>query len=126
MLANRGLADALKSLGRQAPMPVHVVTAGVTRQPVEIESAVYFICAEALQNATKHATGATGVWVRLNQTPTALRFEVRDDGPGFTPRDHDGRGLRNMHDRMEAVGGQLTIESQPGRGTRVLGYVELP
>ena len=97
----------------------------MTRHPIKIESAVYFSCSEALQNAAKHAAGASGVWLRLSQTPRALRFEVRDDGAGFTPDEHDGRGLRNMHDRMDAVGGRLAIESRPGHGTCVRGYVAL-
>ena len=106
-------------------MPVHVVAVGVTRHPIEVESAVYFTCVEALQNALKHAVGATGVWIKLSQTRTRLSFEVRDDGPGFTPDEHDGRGLRNMHDRIEAAGGQLAVESEPGHGTRVTGSVSL-
>ena len=84
MLTDRGLPDALRSVAAQAPMPVRVVAVGVSRHPIEIESAVYFTCAEALQNAVKHAGGATGVWIRLSQTRTSLRFEIRDDGPGFT------------------------------------------
>jgi signal transduction histidine kinase len=126
VLTDRGLPDALRSVAAQAPMPVHVVAAGITRHPVEIESAVYFTCVEALQNALKHAGGATGVWIKLSQPHKTLHFEVRDDGPGFTPDDHDGRGLRNMHDRIEAIGGDLTIETKPGHGTRVVGSVQLP
>jgi signal transduction histidine kinase len=126
LLTDRGLPDALHSVAAQAPMPVPVVAVGVSRHPIEIESAVYFTCVEALQNAVNHAGGATGVWIRLNQTSTSLRFEVRDDGPGFTLADHDGRGLRNMHDRIEAIGGELTVETHPGRGTRVIGSIQLP
>jgi signal transduction histidine kinase len=125
LLTDTGLPDALRSLARQAPMPVHVVAVGIMRHPIKIESAVYFTCAEALQNAVKHAGGATGVWIRLAQTHTRLRFEVRDDGPGFMLGDHDGRGLRNMHDRIEALGGDLTIDAQPGRGTSIIGSVRL-
>ena len=126
LLTDRGLPDALRSVAAQAPMPVHVVAVGVTRHPIEIESAVYFTCVEALQNALKHADGATGVWIKLSQTRTSLRFEIRDDGPGFTPGEHDGRGLRNMHDRIEAIGGELTVDATPGHGTRVIGSVQLP
>jgi signal transduction histidine kinase len=126
LLTERGLPDALRSVAAQAPMPVHVVAASVTRQPIEIESAVYFTCAEALQNAVKHAGGARGVWIKLGQTRNRLRFEVRDDGPGFALGDHDGRGLRNMHDRIEAIGGDLTVDPGPGHGTRIIGSVELP
>ena len=99
---------------------------GVSRHPIEIESAVYFTCAEALQNAIKHAGSATGVWIGLSQTPTSLRFEIRDDGPGFTLNEHAGRGLRNMHDRIEAIGGEITVEAKPRHGTRVGGSVPLP
>ena len=125
MLTDRGLSEALQSVALQAPMPVHVVAVGVTRHPIEIESAVYFTCVEALQNAVKHAGGATGVWLRLSQTRTRLRFEVRDDGPGFADADRDGRGLRNMHDRIEAIAGRLKIDTMPGRGTAVTGWVPL-
>ena len=107
-------------------MPVHVAAVGVARHPIEIESAVYFTCAEALQNAIKHAGSATGVWIGLSQTRTSLRFEIRDDGPGFTPTEHDGRGLRNMHDRIEAIGGEISVEAKPRLGTRVTGSVPLP
>ena len=126
LLTDRGLPDALRSAAAQAPLRVHVVAVGVTRHPIEVESAVYFTCLEALQNALKHAGGATGVWIKLTQTRDRLRFEVRDDGPGFTPEDHDGRGLRNMRDRVEATGGYFTVEATPGHGTRVVGSVELP
>jgi signal transduction histidine kinase len=70
--------------------------------------------------------GATGVWITLGQTRDHLSFEIVDDGPGFTVDDHDGRGLRNMHDRIEAIGGDLAVEAQPGRGARVIGSVQLP
>ena len=125
LLTSYGLADALRSVARQAPLRVHVVAVGVTRHPVELESAVYFTCVEALQNALKHAGGATAVWIKLSETRNRLRFEVRDDGPGFTLDDHDGRGIANMHDRIEAIGGDLKVESHPGHGTRVSGSVLL-
>jgi signal transduction histidine kinase len=125
LLADGGLREALRSVARHAPTPVHIVAVGVTRHPMEIESAVYFTCIEALQNALKHAAAATGVWIRLSQTRRRLRFEVRDDGPGFAVGEHDGRGLRNMRDRVEALGGDLTVWSKPGQGTRVTGSIAL-
>jgi signal transduction histidine kinase len=82
-------------------------------------------CVEALQNALKHADDATSVRIKLSQTRYRLRFEVRDDGPGFTPDDHDGRGLRNMNDRIEAIGGDLVIDANRGHGTRVIGSLQL-
>jgi signal transduction histidine kinase len=126
LLTDRGVSDALRSVVALAPPGVHIVTRAVTRHPIEIESAVYFTCVEALQNALKHAAGATGVWIELDQTPSRLRFEVRDDGPGFAVGDHNGRGLRNMRDRIEAVGGDLTVDSGPGAGTSIIGTVPLP
>jgi signal transduction histidine kinase len=125
LLSDRGILDALRSVAAESPLPVHFGARGVTRQPPEVETAVYFACLEAVQNAIKHARGATALWVTLRQDQ-ALGFEVRDDGAGFTPLDGDGNGgLRNMRDRMEAVGGRLTVESAPGDGTRVRGVVPL-
>jgi signal transduction histidine kinase len=126
LLIDQGLTAALESLALQAPMPVHVLAVGVARHPIEIESAIYFTCAEALQNAIKHAMDATGVWIKLSQTPTRLRFQVRDDGPGFAGARGDGHGIRNMHDRIETIGGRLSVDSRPGRGTVVTGSVDLP
>jgi signal transduction histidine kinase len=126
LLTDRGIVDAVRSVAGQAPVPVQVVATGVTRHRLELESAVYFTCAEAIQNAVKHASGPIGVWVTLSQTPHLLRFEVRDDGPGFAGDRGDGHGIRNMHDRIEALGGRLSVESQPGRGTTVRGSIGLP
>jgi signal transduction histidine kinase len=125
LLTDRGLVDALTSVASAASKPVHLRTDAVTRQAPEIETAVYFTCMEALQNAVKHAPGASGIWLTLRQGKE-LRFEVRDDGPGFTPSDSDKNGgLRNMRDRVEAIGGRLTIDTAPGHGTRVIGVVPI-
>ncbi len=117
LLSDRGLGDALKALANELPLPVHLAVAEIPRKPPEVETAVYFACHEAAQNALKH--GATELWIALNEHG----FEVRDDGPGFQPAAHANGGLRNMRDRIEAVGGQLSIDSAPGRGTRVRGVV---
>jgi signal transduction histidine kinase len=125
LLTDQGLSGALAAVARQAPLPVHLIATGLTRHPIEIESAVYFTCVEALQNALKHATTATAVWMRLTQSTSALGFEIRDDGCGFTPDEGSGHGLRNMRDRIEAIGGWLAIEAEPEHGTRVVGSVAL-
>jgi signal transduction histidine kinase len=102
-----------------------VITHGVRRQSLEVETAVYFTCLEAVQNAIKHAHGATGLWVLLSQD-AVLAFEVRDDGAGFElPEGEFNGGLRNMRDRVEAVGGELRIVSSPGHGTCIRGNVPL-
>jgi signal transduction histidine kinase len=125
LLSDRGLVDALRGAIAASPTPVHFEATGLTRQSKEVETAVFFACREAIQNATKHAPGASGVWVTLSQND-ALRFEVRDDGPGFArPGIGGDGGLRNMRDRIEALGGRLTVETEPGRGTRVRGVIPL-
>jgi signal transduction histidine kinase len=125
LLSDRGLVDSLRSAMSESPLPVHVVTQGLSRQPLEVETAVYFACLEASQNAIKHARGATGLWISLWQD-RVLGFEVRDDGGGFMPETGASNGgMRNMRDRVESVGGRLTVDSAPGDGTRILGAVPL-
>src|SRR5215213_7172508 len=126
LLSDRGLVDALRSLLRDSPLPVRLTAHGVTRNPPEVEAAVYFACLEAVQNVLKHAHGATTLWVSLRQAAD-LRFDIRDDGRGFEPPSGDFKGgLRNMRDRLEAVGGRVTIDSGPGHGTRIRGSVPIP
>jgi signal transduction histidine kinase len=125
LLLSEGLPAALRGVARETPIPIQVTAEGVGRYPAPVEGAVYFTCLEAVQNAVKHAAGATAIWIALNQTDGSLAFEVRDDGPGFTLVDSDGRGLRNMRDRIEAIGGHLSIDGEPGRGTRVRGSIDL-
>ena len=126
VLTDRGVPDALRSMAMLVPLPVHLIENGVTRHPIEIESAAYFTCVEAVQNALKHAHSATGIWIKLGQASKWLHFEVRDDGPGYQTDGVRGRGVRNMRDRVEAVSGQLSIESEPGHGTRITGTIPLP
>jgi signal transduction histidine kinase len=123
-LTERGLAHALRSAARGAPLPTTVHTEHIGRYGPAVESTVYFACMEALQNAAKHAHGATGVTIDVCENGR-LRFEVRDDGPGFAPRERarDGSGLANLRDRLAAVGGELEIRSAPGDGTRVAGVI---
>ena len=98
----------------------------IGRYPPEIESAVYYCCLEALQNATKHAGPAARISARLSANDGELRLEVSDDGPGFdVAAVHTGVGLRNMEDRLGAVHGRLTIVSTPGSGTVISGVVPI-
>ena len=82
---------------------------------------MYFCALEAMTNAAKYAEAAS-VAVTLGQSDSRLSFSVTDDGRGFDPADAPrGSGLQGMTDRVEAVGGTLTVQSTPGRGTSVLG-----
>jgi signal transduction histidine kinase len=123
LLTQRGLRDALRDAAVRSPVPVRIEVGGIGRYSPEVESAVYFCCLEAMQNAVKHGVGATLITIALSDEGR-LRFEVADDGTGFdaaaTP---SGAGLANMRDRLAAVGGRLTVRSQIGAGTRVIGVV---
>jgi signal transduction histidine kinase len=125
LLADSGLGEALAAAGRRSPLPVVVSAGGIARYGLEIESAVYFCCLEALQNAAKHAAGAS-VTIRLWEESGGLLFSVSDDGPGFDiARARNGHGYVNMADRLGAIGGTVRWESAPGQGTRVQGSVPL-
>jgi signal transduction histidine kinase len=125
LLAERGVTEALRSAARTAPITTRIEAEGVGRYSPEIETTVYLVCLEALQNAVKHAKGATRVTISLVDDGR-LRFTVVDDGPGFEPAAvTSGSGLVNLHDRAAALGGVIAVESSPGTGTRVAGAVPL-
>jgi signal transduction histidine kinase len=127
LLRERGLTEALWSVGRRAPLAVAVHSVARRRYPEEIEVAVYFCCIEALQNAIKYAGPGAVVDITLRETPGWLEFQVRDRGAGFDRAAvGDAHGLLNMQDRAEAVGGRLAVSSRPGQGTLVTGRVPLP
>jgi len=95
--------------------------AGGERFTRDIETAIYFCCIEALQNAVKHAA-AERACIVIESPEARLSFEVGDDGHGFdVAADGAGAGVQNITDRVEALGGMVRIESGPG-GTRVEGW----
>ena len=104
--------------------PVTVDTDGIGRYPADVETAVYFCCAEALQNAARHAPDAT-VRIRLGESDGEVAFRVEDDGPGFdgSGPGQSGTGLQHMSDRLAALGGSLQIDARPGAGTAIAGRV---
>jgi len=123
LLADQGLPAAVRAQASKAHVPVDVSADGVGRYPPEVETAIYFCCVEALQNAARHAPGST-VRVGLAGSGTEVAFTVADDGPGFDPAaGTHGAGLRNMSDRLAALGGSCQIDSSPGRGTTVAGRI---
>ncbi|HYI36893.1 MAG TPA: histidine kinase [Thermoleophilaceae bacterium] len=125
LLADRGLAEALRAAALRLPVAATVNPDGVGRYPAYVENAVYFCCLEAMQNASKHAPDAHSVTVVLGERE-GLVFEVRDDGAGFDlEMMAPGVGMTNMHDRMAAVGGAVEITSSPGAGTVVAGTIPL-
>jgi signal transduction histidine kinase len=126
LLIARGLTDALSAAASEASIPTQLNAAALDRYPAEVEATVYFCCVEALQNAVKHAGAGARATVRAWREESALLFEVRDDGAGFDESTvRTPSGLANMSDRLDALGGRLTISSQPGSGTRVFGSIPL-
>ena len=122
VLTEEGLAGALESLASRTPVPVEIVSAPEDRLPREIEAAAYFVACEAIANAVKHSR-ATGIRVIAQRRNGRFVILVEDDGIGGA-RENGGSGLRGLVDRVEAHGGTLHVESEPGHGTRVIG--ELP
>jgi signal transduction histidine kinase len=125
LLADRGLAEALRAAALSLPTAATVDSNGIGRYPAGVENAVYFCCLEAMQNASKHARDASAITIGLRDDD-GLVFEVRDDGAGFDPdKVAPGAGLTNMQDRLAAVGGIVDVRSAPGAGTVVAGRIPL-
>jgi signal transduction histidine kinase len=126
VLSDRGLAAALEGIQRRPGAPLAVDFDGICRHPPELESAIYYCCLEAIQNANKHGGPAVRITVALRQHADALTFRVGDNGPGFDPsQPNEGAGLENMRDRLGALDGRLSIVTAPGEGTTVEGSVPL-
>jgi signal transduction histidine kinase len=126
LLADLGLAAALDAQAAKSPVPVLVEADGVGRFGQDTEAAVYFCCLEALQNTAKYAH-ATQACIRLQAQNGTLCFTVSDDGAGYDARyTAMGSGLRNMADRLAALGGRLEVWSAPGQGTTITGHLPVP
>jgi signal transduction histidine kinase len=125
LLADQGLAEALRAQARKSVVQVEVEADGIGRYGQEVEAAIYFCVLEALQNVAKYAE-ASSVVVRLEGHVDVLAFTVSDDGRGFDRSiTKPGSGLTNMADRMAALGGSLSIEAGVGQGTIVSGQVPI-
>jgi signal transduction histidine kinase len=123
LLAEKGLRAAIEGHARKASLPVTIADDGVGRYSQDVEAALYFCTLEALQNAAKYA-GASSITIGLRELDGALELEIRDDGAGFeVDGAARGTGLQNMTDRLEALGGTISVRSIPGRGTTVTGRV---
>jgi signal transduction histidine kinase len=122
LLSNNGLAPALRSLRRQAPMQVELAIDLPKRLPQSVEIATYYVVSEALANVSKHA-GASLVTIAATATADNLRASVRDDGKGGATI-RPGSGLSGLADRVEALGGEFRLESRSGEGTAVI--IQLP
>ena len=122
VLSEGGLAPALKALARRSAVPVELEVEVPARLAEPVEVAAYYVVSEALANTAKHAH-ASVIHVRVQADDDRLRLSVRDDGVGgATPG--RGSGLVGLTDRVQALGGTITIHSPAGQGTRL--QIDLP
>jgi signal transduction histidine kinase len=123
ILTDRGLGPALEALANRSPMVVELGRSPEERLPASVETTAYFVVAEALTNAAKHAACErveVGVWIEGEWAVV----RVRDDGVGGADA-AGGTGLRGMADRVSALGGLLEMESPPGQGTALVARLAL-
>ncbi len=121
VLADRGLQAAIAALASTSPIPVSVEgDEQATRPSAAVERAGYFVAAEALANAAKHA-GAGRIDIRLARRPDRLEIEVADDGRGGA--DPGGSGLVGLRRRVEALDGTLEVDSPAGAGTTIRAFL---
>jgi signal transduction histidine kinase len=122
ILSKGGLRPALESLARRSALPVQLELGPMHRFPEPVEVAVYYVVSEGLANTVKHAH-ASAIHVKVTVVDHALRLTVRDDGAGGADPTR-GTGLVGLKDRVEPLGGTITVKSPPGAGTSL--HVELP
>jgi signal transduction histidine kinase len=122
VLTDRGLAPALQSLANRSPFPVEIIGVQALRLPEPVEAALYYVVAESLTNAAKHSQATEGS-VELSTTPETVVVEIRDNGNGGANLT-GGTGLRGLADRVEALGGELRLQSHADGGTII--RAELP
>ena len=122
ILAHGGLTPALKALARRSSIPVDLELRIDRRLPVQVEVSAYYVVAEALTNATRHAY-ASAVTITVEATDNVLRICVQDDGRGGADFGR-GAGLVGLKDRVEALSGRILLDSPHGAGTTL--RAELP
>ncbi len=116
VLADRGLAAAVQALADRSAPDVTVNALIPVRPPLVVETAAYFVAAEAITNAAKHAPGAA-VRITIAESGDKLIVSISDDGPGGA--DPHGAGLTGLRQRVEALDGDLDVSSPVGSGTTI-------
>lgn len=119
LLADAGPVAALRGVAASLPVAARV-DGDLSRREDEVEAAIYFCCVEAVQNAIKHGRGVGAITVSFSEAGSDACFEITDDGGGFVAEQAPGSGITNMHDRLAAIGGSLTVTSSDS-GVRVRG-----
>ena len=121
-LTERGLESAITGLVEAFPIPVRI-RVPYDRLPLGVELVAYFVCSEALANVAKHASASHAAVTVMAGDERAV-VEIEDDGSGGVDV-ASGTGLRNLVDRVEALGGTLDVVSESGRGTRLTAEIPL-
>jgi signal transduction histidine kinase len=124
ILTDRGLGPAVHALAERCPVPVRVEIGIDERLTPPVESAAYFVVAEALTNVAKYAQ-ARGVSVEIGSDGGEVSVRVEDDGRGGAST-RRGTGLRGLHDRLAALDGSLEVDSPEGGGTRLHARIPVP
>jgi len=127
VLSDHGLATAIRASTARLPIEVEVDCAQglVSRRfGAEVESTAYYVVSEGLTNVLKHS-GSKAALVRLAAADGQLKVEILDQGRGFDFNRTRSSGLRGLRDRVEALGGSLTIDSAPGAGTRLAAFLNV-
>ena len=122
ILSHAGITPALRGLADKSTVPVELEISAARRFPEPIEAAAYYVVSELITNAVKHAQ-ASVIRVSVDQSDETLRLAIRDDGVGGADPSR-GSGLLGLRDRVEALGGTITVESPTAAGTSV--HVSLP
>jgi len=125
ILSKGGLGPALRALGRRSVVPASVRVDLDRRFPESVEVAAYYVVAEAMTNAAKHAN-AQGITIQVGLVDDVLRIEVADDGVGGATAGGGGSGLIGLRDRVEAVSGRLEVSSPAGEGTTLTATIPVP
>jgi signal transduction histidine kinase len=123
VLTERGLTAAVEMLAARSPVPVVLQAELDERLPTGVETALYFVAAEALTNVAKYAQ-ASGATVTVRRGDRWAEIAIADDGTGGARPEH-GTGLHGLRDRVEALGGALQVVSERGAGTTVRARVPL-
>jgi NarL family two-component system sensor histidine kinase LiaS len=129
-LEGKGLARALQDhvtiWSRQTNILAELRVSGERPLPLPSEQTLFRVAQEALANVARHSQ-ATGVEIQLGWTPSQVRLVIADNGRGFNPARQNGKGLglQSMSERLEMIGGHLSVDSQPGSGTRITAQIPI-
>jgi signal transduction histidine kinase len=119
-VATFGLWSAINDIAARSPIPIDRSGVSAERFPDQVEATAYYVIAEAVTNAQRHAR-AKAIAIRARRVGTSIRIEVRDDGVGEARE--DGSGLQGLRDRVEAAGGSFRVQSPPHGGTLVAAVI---